>query len=91
MNLGFPCSLVGKEPACSAGDQSSMPRLERSPEKEMAPHSSILGLENLMDSGAWWAAVHGGLKESGMTERLTLTYELERKFTAANSNNIQYL
>ena len=68
-----------------------MPGLERSPEKEMAPHSSILGLENLMDSGAWWAAVHGGLKESGMTERLTLTYELERKFTAANSNNIQYL
>ena len=74
MNLGFPCSLVVKEPACSAGDQSSMPGLERSPEKEMAPHSSILGLENLMDSGAWWAAVHGGLKESGTTEQLTLTY-----------------
>ena len=74
MNLGFPCSLVGKEPACSEGHPGSMPGLERSPEKEMASHSSILGLENLMDSGAWWAAVHGGLKESGMTERLTLTY-----------------
>ena len=31
-------------------------------EKEMATHSSILGLENLMDSRAWWAAVHGVTK-----------------------------
>ena len=28
-------------------------------EKEMATHSSILGLENPRDSGAWWAAVSG--------------------------------
>ena len=28
-------------------------------EKEMAIHSSILGLENPMDRGAWWATVHG--------------------------------
>ena len=25
----------------------------------MTPHSSTLGLENPMDGGAWWAAVHG--------------------------------
>ena len=25
----------------------------------MVPHSSTLGLENPMDRGAWWAAVHG--------------------------------
>ena len=31
-------------------------------EKEMATHSSILGLENLMDRGAWWAVVHGVAK-----------------------------
>ena len=31
-------------------------------EKEMATHSSILGMENLMDRGAWWAAVHGVTK-----------------------------
>ena len=28
-------------------------------EKEMAIHSSILGLENPMDRGACWATVHG--------------------------------
>ena len=27
-------------------------------EKEMATHSSILGLENPMDGGAWWAILH---------------------------------
>ena len=31
-------------------------------EKEMATHSSILGLENPMDRGAWWATVHGVTK-----------------------------
>ena len=30
-------------------------------------------LKNLMDRGAWWAAVHGGHKQSGTTERLILT------------------
>ena len=28
-------------------------------EKEMATHSSNSCLENSMDRGAWWAAVHG--------------------------------
>ena len=31
----------------------------------MAPHSSISCQEDLMDSGAWWAAVH---EESDATE-----------------------
>ena len=58
-------------------------------EKEMATHSSIIGLENPMDRGAWQAIVHGvakesnttllgysswGLKESGMNEQLRHTH-----------------
>ena len=31
-------------------------------EKEMATHSSILAWKNLMDTGAWWAAVYGVAK-----------------------------
>jgi len=31
-------------------------------------------LKNPTDRGAWWAAVHGGHKESDTTERLTHAY-----------------
>ena len=31
-------------------------------EKEMATHSQYPCLENLMDRGVWWAAVHGVAK-----------------------------
>ena len=41
----------------------------------MATHSSILGLENAMDQGTWWATVHG-VTESDTTEQLTHTYIL---------------
>ena len=39
---GFPGGSDGKESACNAGDQSSIPGLGRSLEKEMATHCSIL-------------------------------------------------
>ena len=44
--MGFLGGSTGKEPACNAGDLSSIPGLGRSPgetlEEEMATHSSIL-------------------------------------------------
>ena len=33
--------------------------LEDPAEKEMGTHSSILGLENSIDKGAWWVIIHG--------------------------------
>ena len=36
-------------------------------EEGMATHSSISCLENPMDRGAWWATVHGVVKESDTT------------------------
>ena len=40
--MGFPCSSVGKESACNAGDSGLILGWEDPLEKEMATHSSIL-------------------------------------------------
>ena len=62
LSLGFPCSSDSKEFAYSAGDPASIPGLGRSPgERNGNPHQYPC-LENLMDRGAWWAAVHGFAK-----------------------------
>ena len=57
---GFPSGSVGKESACNVGDLGWIPGLARSPEKEMATHSSIL---------AWkipWMEEPGGLQSMGL-------------------------
>ena len=67
---GFPWWLSGKESACQSR------RCEFDPwdpwddplEKEMATHSSQYScLGNPIDSGTWWATVHGVAKELDMT------------------------
>ena len=55
---GFPCSSVGKESACSAGDPGSIPGLGRSPGEGNGNPLQYPCLENLMDRGTWWIAVH---------------------------------
>ena len=60
--MGFPCSSVGKESASSAEDLGSIPRLGRSPGEPNGNPLQYPCLENLMDRGAWWAAVHGVTK-----------------------------
>ena len=39
----------------------------------MAPHSNTLGLENPMDGGAWWAAVHAVTKSWTRLSDFTFT------------------
>ena len=59
---GLPCSSVSKESACSAGDLGWIPGLGRSPGEGNGNLLQYPWLENLMDRGAWWAAVHGVTK-----------------------------
>ena len=70
--LGFPGGSDTKESACSAGDLGSIPGSERSSRERNGNSLQYSCLENSMDGGAWWAAVHGVTKELDMTERLTL-------------------
>ena len=56
--VGFPCSSVGKESACSAEDPGSIPGLGRSPGEGNGNPLQYPCLKNLMDAGAWWAAGH---------------------------------
>ena len=54
--MGFPCSSVGKESACNAGDQGAIPGLGRSPAEGNGNPLQYSCLENPMDRGA---IVHG--------------------------------
>ena len=53
---------VGKESAGSAGDPGLIPGLGRSPGEGNGNPLQYPRLENLMDRGAWWTAVHGVAK-----------------------------
>ena len=57
--LGLPCSSVGKDSACNAGDLGSIPGLGRSPGEGNGYPLQYSCLENPMDRGAWQATVHG--------------------------------
>ena len=70
--MGLPWWLSGKESACSAGDLGSILGWEDPLEKEMATLQYPC-LENLMDRGVWWAAVHG-VAELGTTEQQALNF-----------------
>ena len=68
--LGFPGGSDGKESAYSAGDLGWEDPLEEG----MATHSNIFAWRIPMDKGAWRATVHGGHKESDMTEGLSTAH-----------------
>ena len=67
VDLGFPGSSAGKEPACNAGDPSSITGLGRSPGGGNGNLLQYSYLENSTDRGAWRVSVQG-VTESDMTE-----------------------
>ena len=73
VKLDFPGVSDGKESACNAGELGVIPGLGRFPGGGNSKPLQYSCLENPRDRGVWWAIVHGGLKESGMTECLTFS------------------
>ena len=60
--IGLPCSSNGKESACNAGDQGSIPGLGRSSGEGNGNPLQDSCLENPLDREAWWATVRGVTK-----------------------------
>ena len=58
----LPCSSNGKESACDAGDQGSIPGLGRSSGEGNGNPLQDSCLENSMDREAWQATVRGVAK-----------------------------
>ena len=72
--LGFPGGSDGKESVCNAGDLGLIPGLGRSPGEGNGNILQYSCLENPMDRGAWWDAVHGVSKSQTQLEWLTQTH-----------------
>ena len=58
----FLSSSNGKESACNAGDMGLIPGSGGSHDEGNGYLLQYSCLENFMDRGAWWAAVHGVTK-----------------------------
>ena len=78
----FNMMYVSREPlggsdskgsACSAGHLGSIPVLGRSPGEGNGYPLQYSCLENPMDRGAWWAAVHGVAKSRTRLNNFTFT------------------
>ena len=57
VHAGFPCGSAGKESACNAGDQGSIPGFERPPGEGKGYPLQYSSLENSM-----YSVVHGVAK-----------------------------
>ena len=58
-----------KESACSAGDPGSIPGSGRSPGEGYGYPLQYSCLENSMDREAWWAIVHGVIKNKTLKKK----------------------
>ena len=67
VKVHFPGGPLLANPPASAGDVSLIPWTERSPREENGNPLQYSCLGNPMDREAWWATVHGNVKELDTT------------------------
>ena len=86
--MGHLWWLSGKESTCKAGDVGSIPSLGRSPGGGHGSPLQYSCLENPMDRGVWWAAVHGVAKSWTRLSDFTFTFHFHalEKEMATHSN-----
>ena len=86
--MGFPSGSEGKESACNVGDPGSVPTLGGSPGEVNQNPLQYSCLENPMDGGAWWAAVHGVAKSQTRLSDFRFTFHfhaLEKEMATHSS------
>ena len=71
---GFPGGSDGKESACGAGDERSIPGSGRSSGEGNGNPLQYSCLENPMGGGAWQATVHGVTKSWTQLSDFTFTF-----------------
>ena len=74
MYVGFPGGSDGKESACGAGDERSIPGSGRSSGEGNGNPLQYSCLENPMGGGAWQATVHGVTKSWTQLSDFTFTF-----------------
>ena len=72
--MGFPGGSEVKASACSVGDLGLIPWSGRSPGEGNGNALQYSCLENPMDGGVWWAAVHGVAKSRTHDFTFTFTF-----------------
>ena len=70
----FPGGSEVKASACNVGDLGLIPGLGRAPGEGNGNPLQYSCLENAMDGGAWWAAVHGVTKSRTRLSDFTFTF-----------------
>ena len=86
--MGFPGGSEVKGSAYNAGDLSSIPGSRRCPGEENGNPLQYSYLENPMDGGAWWAAVHEVAKSRTRLNNFPFTFHfhaLEKEMATHSS------
>ena len=74
LDRDFPGGSDGKASVYKVGDLGSIPGSGRSPGEVNGNPLQYYCLENSMDGGAWWAAVHGVAKSWTRLNDFTFTF-----------------